>query len=224
MSLHRDAILEAAASITAAAYELSERNADVSDALLDAVHKIRGNLLMGALPDKSVMMGLARLLKDLSIPYAVIGGMAVAIHGIERETSDIDVLVESLPDAAKTMDSDYMNKFGFYRGKSRTGGHLVLDHKVGQCEFLPAKSAWQEWAIQTAQPQMVLGVTVPVLTAEALVVSKLKALTENPTRTKDPTDILGVLSANKGRLVTHSIEKWLTEPELARFKGLLAIA
>jgi len=219
MSNHRDNLLEAAQLLTAVAYGLDDE--DTTDSLLAIAHKIRGNTLMGSLPDRSVMFGLNRLLSDLGSKWAVIGGMAVAVHGHERETSDIDVLIDALPDATKTIDSAYMDRFGFYRGKSRTGGHLVLDHKQGQCEFLPAKEEWQMWAIENATPEMVLGLSVPVIRPEAVIVSKLKATTQNPLREKkDIPDVLSVLLNHKDTLDYGVILMWLTPQEAAKFSKL----
>lgn len=46
-----------------------------------------------ALDLKTEFLRLARLFRDEGIPYAVCGGIAVAIHGYPRATRDIDVLV-----------------------------------------------------------------------------------------------------------------------------------
>jgi hypothetical protein len=41
------------------------------------------------------LRGITRRLKDLGIPYAVVGGMALFEHGFERFTSDVNLLVTS---------------------------------------------------------------------------------------------------------------------------------
>ena len=177
---------------------------------------------MGALPEPSVLVGLTRLLKDLSIEYAIIGGLAVAVHGQERATADIDILIASLPPKEKTMDVEYMGKFGFYRGQSKTGGHLILDHKNGQCEFLPAVEPWQKWAIEHAKKDMVLGLSVPVISPEALVVSKLKAMEDKPARiAKDAPDVLSVLA--NGKVNLKQVRQWLSPDEEKRLDKLAAM-
>lgn len=223
MNRNQKALLEAATALTAAAYAV-EGDESLQEQLLDVAHQIRSNVLLGSLPDKAVMAGLNRLLNDLGLEWMVIGGMAVAVHGQLRETADIDVMVNELPDPAKTMDADYMSKFEFYRGKSRTGGHLVLDHKQGQCEFLPATDDWQRWALSTATPRMVLGLSVPVVSAEGLVVLKLKAMTANPKRVaRDAPDVLSVIAENP-ELNFNEIEAHLTDREKERLASLRSSA
>src|ERR1700749_3729015 len=39
------------------------------------------------------LRNIARRLKDLGIPYAVVGGMALFRHGLRRFTEDVDILV-----------------------------------------------------------------------------------------------------------------------------------
>ncbi len=36
---------------------------------------------------------IARRLRELDIPYAVVGGMAMFFHGFRRFTEDVDILV-----------------------------------------------------------------------------------------------------------------------------------
>ena len=48
---------------------------------------------------------VARLLKEANIPYAVVGGVALAFHGHPRFTQDIDLIVmgENIPNLTKTL-------------------------------------------------------------------------------------------------------------------------
>ncbi len=50
---------------------------------------------MGTDPVHETLRALARRLDELSIPYAVAGGMALVAHGYLRTTVDVDVVVTS---------------------------------------------------------------------------------------------------------------------------------
>lgn len=43
-------------------------------------------------------LGLFRALDDHRVEYALIGGLAVALHGVERNTMDIDISVVMSPE------------------------------------------------------------------------------------------------------------------------------
>src|SRR5258708_7249032 len=51
--------------------------------------------LMGEGPVIQSLHTIAKRLTELSIPYAVVGGLAIAAHGAKRMTDDVDVLVDS---------------------------------------------------------------------------------------------------------------------------------
>ena len=44
-------------------------------------------------PVFSTLERLARRLKEEEIPYAVVGGMALNLHGFERMTRDVDIVM-----------------------------------------------------------------------------------------------------------------------------------
>jgi hypothetical protein len=178
------------------AYSIANRK--YSEELLDIAHDIRGRSLTGSLPS-NIMSDMDNLLTDLSVKYVVIGGVALIVHGQVRDTDDIDVLVDKMPSASKTSNSDYMNKFNFYPKKSTTGTVLTLDHKqFGGLELLTADDPLKIWAMSTVQNHLVLGLQVPVVSAAALVALKIRAVVNNPGRaSKDKPDILGVLIRSK---------------------------
>src|SRR5438094_2419406 len=51
--------------------------------------------LMGEGPVNESLRKIAKRLEELGIPYAVVGGLAIAAHGAKRMTDDVDVLVDS---------------------------------------------------------------------------------------------------------------------------------
>ncbi len=176
--------------------------------LLVIAHEIGGETLQGNFPNSSLLGSLNALLQDQGISFALIGGVAVSVHGILRSTDDIDALVSKLPDIS---DADYARRFGFYRAKSKTGTVLTIDHREnGFVELLLANNSLFDYALRMATPHPVLGSSVPVIQPDALIGMKVRALTNNPSReTKDAIDILAV-------------NRKSSSPKLDQVRGLLS--
>jgi hypothetical protein len=58
----------------------------------DEILKHMGDFFMKRDPVHQTMQRLTTRLKEEQIPYAVIGGMALGLHGFERVTGDVDIL------------------------------------------------------------------------------------------------------------------------------------
>lgn len=150
------------------------------------------------LPDRSILGCLQALLEHEKIPYALIGGMAVGVHGHARSTEDVDALVERLPDVSLLRDADEMGKLGFYRGRSSTGTVLTLETKNvgGQVELIVASTPLEKAMLSQARPVTFLGETLPVLSPAGLVSGKVSVGMSNPRRAaKDIADAESVIHA-----------------------------
>lgn len=162
--------------------------------LLEVASTVQGATILGQLPSANILLNLTSLLEDQKIAYALIGGLAVNVHGQARETQDIDALVERLPE--RTRDVAYMEKFGFYPTKSATGKGMIIDTRqgVGYVELLVAEDKLAQWAVRTAGRVSVLHTVVPMVSREALVATKLRAMHNNTSRrVKDLPDIVSIL-------------------------------
>ncbi len=182
------------------AYRLIEKGQHSDgEEILDATHAIRGRSLFGSIPDNNIMQSLSSLLTDLECNFAIIGAIALAVHGQVRNTEDIDALVDPFPPRSKTKDTEYMRTFGFYPAGSSTGTMITIDHrKNGQIELLSTNTPLRQWALSTASKTMILGNLVPVVSAPALIAMKVVAMAENPKRrSKDQPDIVSILIRSK---------------------------
>jgi hypothetical protein len=172
------------------------------NAVLERARRLKETALAGQLPEGFVLRDLQNLLEHLSIDWCIIGGVALLVHGIPRNTEDIDVLVSRIPPNEFTRDSSEMQKFNFYKSKSTTGTHMILDHRrQGMCELLLADTELKRWALQTSEVGAVLGGRVRIVSALGLIALKAHAMSNKPARaSRDMPDILSVIMKSKPNL------------------------
>ncbi len=118
-------------------------------------------------------------LRSKEVPSAVIGGVAMAVHGIARATVDLDVLVV----APEVLDASFWDALGpDVSSRIRKGdtsdplagvvrcasGDAVVDVVVGA-------SSWMSAAIARAAPRDIAGQRLPVVDAADLALLKLYA-------------------------------------------------
>ena len=190
----------------------------MAETLLLAAHEIGDSTILHSTPESSVLHGVVGLLEDLKIKYALIGGVAFASYGYFVGTDDVDILVDFLPSNEILKNKEYMKTFGFYPSKSYTGGHLVLDHKNGQVEMLPADNTMRKEALKTRKNRPALKANVPVVSLEALVGLKLQALFDNPRRESD--DKPAIVFAMTKLKTTHWLDSNLDKEEKNLLKSI----
>ncbi len=192
---------------------------DDGEEILRAAHAIRGKTIRGSLPEGHILGDLERLLDSLSIKFAVIGGIALTLHGQTRDTQDIDILVSEMPPREKLRDADFMRQYNFYRASSSTGTMVTIDHRQnGQVELLLANSPLREWALSSATHEMIIGQKAPVVNASALIGLKAEAYADNSSRTQDVADIVSVLTQSNPSM--DEVRKLMSEKALAVLDGI----
>ena len=85
---------------------------------------------------------IAARLSELSIPYAVAGGMALVAHGYDRTTADVDVLVDQagLDAAHRALEGlGYVPPFAGSKNLRDTENRRV------RVEFLVARAVSRRW-------------------------------------------------------------------------------
>ena len=130
----------------------------------------------------ALLAGLARALREARLPFMLIGGQAVLVHGRPRLTEDIDVTLGAGPERLDDL-----------LGACRAAGLQVLPSDpatfVAETFVLPARhrptgmrvdcifssTAYERSAIARAEHIPVAGESVPVATAEDLLVHKVFA-------------------------------------------------
>ncbi|HEV2178413.1 MAG TPA: hypothetical protein VGW33_14600 [Terriglobia bacterium] len=132
---------------------------------------------------KEALQRVARLLDELGVPYALIGGLAVISRGVVRATKDVDFMVDWPREEGTSLARSLSE-----RGLSATFRHgdLFDDPVIGlvrasvptygatiQCDILFSSRAWQAEAVRRATSLELEGFAVKVVQSEDLFLLKL---------------------------------------------------
>lgn len=147
--------------------------------------------------------GLGRQLEELAaalgqsgVPFALIGGLALASHNVIRATQDVDLLVPV--DKADQIDARLVQLGYRCLHRSADAGNYARDRE--RVDFLYAS---RPIAVQLLAGAREVGTpmgTLRVVSAEGLIGFKLQGLVNDPRRTQDLEDIRALLRANRGRI------------------------
>lgn len=139
---------------------------------------------------------LAAALHGIEAPCALIGGLALASHGVVRGTIDVDFLV----DAAAGEGIDRLLSGLGYRVVHRSQDAATYIRGDERVDLLYAHRPIALTLLAGARE--VAGAMRPlrVVSAEGLVAFKLQALVNDPRRTQDLEDIRALLRANRASL------------------------
>jgi hypothetical protein len=124
------------------------------------------------------------VLENLKVPYALIGGLALAFHEVVRATKDLDLLILLSPVEMERLVGQ-LRANGF-RAQARKGVHgdpvvgvVVVDLPIGAglvpCDLVLPSARWQSQAVRTAGTFEVEGFQVRVVQARDLFLLKLYA-------------------------------------------------
>lgn len=171
---------------------------------------------------------LARALDRHHIPYMLIGGQAVLVHGSARLTEDMDLTLaagpERLPDLLKLIaELGWRPLPSDPREFVEQTLVLPCSDKVSgiKADFIFGLSAYEHEAIARSIGRDIRGATVRFASAEDLVIHKMIA-----GRPRDLEDVVGVLAKNPGldaalvRKVLAEFERDLGQPLLSAFESL----
>lgn len=133
----------------------------------------------------------SRLLRKLEVPHALVGGLAVGLHGHLRATRDVDFMV-----GEEAFSST--NPFLVYRDE------LKELARVGETDIMSIPERYP-----CLQEELRLEVDVPVISLRGLVLTKLDA-----NRARDREDVRVLLTRSPGQL--RIVRDYLQEqaPEL----------
>ncbi|MGV3724588.1 MAG: hypothetical protein ACO1SX_27140 [Actinomycetota bacterium] len=139
------------------------------------------------LEGKGAVLATARevsaLIRDAGLPAAVIGGVAVALHGHVRTTIDVDILVKRPLEAV----AELLTAHGF-------------EFDVDRREFI--KNGVPVHLVTSEQTGASLGDTVTIdevttVTLAALIEMKLRSGAKNVLRAQDLADVIGLIRVHQ---------------------------
>lgn len=137
----------------------------------------------------TAMVTLAHRFEREGIDFALVGGLALALHGIERATKDVDFIVDR--DAADRADA-LLIAMGFERlQRNDTFGNYLLDPL--RVDLLFTKGEHSRRMLAQATEFSFRNGTSKVVAPEDLIGLKLQALANNPARPHDRGDIEALL-------------------------------
>jgi predicted nucleotidyltransferase len=161
----------------------------------------------------ALLASLTRALDEKGLPFMLIGGQAVLLHGRPRLTEDIDVTLGADPGrladvravcetlALRPLPEDLE---AFVR---QTFVLPALHEESGvRIDFIFSTTPYERQAIGRAERVDVGGTAVPFATAEDLIVHKLFA-----GRPRDWEDAVGVARRKGGTLDWAYVERWAAE-------------
>jgi hypothetical protein len=156
---------------------------------------------------------LSQRLQARRLPFMLIGGQAVLLHGRPRLTEDIDVTLGAGPEAWLSVQEvcDELrltplpqNLEGFVRETfvlpARHGGTGI------RVDFIFSTTPYERQAIARAVPVTLGQATVPFAAAEDLILHKLFA-----SRPRDLEDVAGVVRRKGADLDWRYLERWAGE-------------
>jgi predicted nucleotidyltransferase len=132
---------------------------------------------------------LTRRFTERRIEHALIGGVAVSLHGVIRATRDLDILVDS----ARASDADaVMRELGFetLARNAVFGNDLVGPLRV---DLLFTQGRHTQAMLQRAAAIQIRGGDTKLVRPEDLIGLKLQALANRPDRGAGRADIEGLL-------------------------------
>lgn len=119
----------------------------------------------------------ASIMDSLAIPYCIIGGYAVACHGVPRHTGDIDVMVIIDGDPLDIVDR--LKARGLQASITKSDlldplGDVITIHTAFPIQLITAKYDYQHNAVKNATTVVYENHDLPVASAEDLILLKLK--------------------------------------------------
>ena len=163
------------------------------------------------------------VLENLEVPYALIGGLALAFYNVVRATKDLDLLILLSPIEMERL-AGQLTANGL-RAQARKGapgdpvvGVVVVDLPIDaghvSCDLLLPSARWQSEAVRNAQTFETEGLSLRVVRARDLFLLKLYA--DGPQDLLDAGSLLRLQDESTGKEWKDAASKLRMGQELKR--------
>jgi len=145
-------------------------------------------------------------LNRLGVPFALIGGLALASHKVIRATQDIDLLTDA--NRADEIDKALV-KLGYHclHRSGDAGNYLRGDERL---DFLYASRPSAHRLLSGAPELATAFGPLHVITAEGLIAFKLQGWVNDARRTQDLEDIRALLRANRDTIDLAEVREYFS--------------
>lgn len=149
---------------------------------------------------KELLRDIVTALQRHGVSHALVGGMAVAAHGLIRATKDIDFLIdEANADSADTA----LRSLGFEAALRTAGFVRYVRHPIAElpelvewADLLLARQAIGRELLALAQQHPIQWEQIPrlpIVPVEGIILMKVLAATDDPNRAHDRSDAVALL-------------------------------
>lgn len=147
---------------------------------------------------------LVEALTNAGIPFALIGGLALAAYKVIRATQDIDILVDF--DESERLDTLLRTRgYACLHGSDDAANYQREDERV---DVLYARRPIARQLLETATGQQTVFGTLRIVSAEGLIGFKLQAMSNDPRRTQDLEDIRALLRENRDSIDMSHVREY----------------
>ena len=144
------------------------------------------------------------LFVSLKTPPALIGGLALASHGVVRATRDVDFLVDA-DDADRLHDILLGLGYGCVHRSPDAANYLRGEDGF---DVLYAHRPMARRLLSEADERQTGFGRLRVIGAEGLIAFKLQAYVNDPTRVRDLDDLRALFKANAGQLDMDEVRRY----------------
>lgn len=182
---------------------------------------------MKQIDPRHLLVNIAKILKQLKIPYIVTGGIAVLIWGRPRFTADIDIIVELQPEKIDDFEkallglskAGYIDKESIRQALYRQGEFNFIDGETGvKVDFwiLKEKDPFDTSRLKRKMAKNILGERVYFTSPEDLILIKLKWYKQTQSN-RHLEDVESIVKISGSKLDMKYLKQW------ARKLGVLGI-
>ncbi len=166
-------------------------------------------------PMSEALIEVIDALEQVGIPYVVVGSFASTFWGRPRTTHDADLLVEMTPEQARSLAQllegrfyapDFVLEAAARMHEQSNVMHYATGFKI---DLWPVKDTeYDRQAFHRHLTGAVLGRDMAIISAEDVILSKLRWHRQAPVQDRQLQDVLEVLRGQAGLLDEAYLDRW----------------